>query len=223
MSLESKLGQYFKSEIKNEGLKEFKKATVFISNHSDTQIQASMKSMIPIRISLRSESISNPEFSAKCNCNVFSKGHLCKHIWAVLLTVEQKYPDFLDSKTEIQSAPVDIDPKKEEMKAKQKEFQKVQYEKQKLRLRTRKQEQKRAETEPVSEKYPAHIESALEFFLENGFKIEATTKPDVLNKIKKTLYRVFHPDKGGSHDEAVALNKHYDVLIEFLNTNSDEE
>lgn len=223
MSLELKLGPLFKSEIKNEGFKEFKKATVFISNHSDTQIQASMKSMIPIRVSLRSESISSPEFTASCNCNVFSKGHLCKHIWAVLLTVEQKHPDFLDSKTDIQSAPVVIDPKKAELKAKQKEFQKAQYEKQKQKIKDRKKEQKKIENEPAQEKFPADIEAAIDFFLENGFKIDASTDPEVLNKIKKTLHRVFHPDKGGRHDEAVALNKHFDVLHDFLKKKSQTE
>ncbi len=219
MSLESTLGHLFKSEVKNDGSKEFKKGTVFISNYSDTQIQASMKSMIPIRVSLRAESISNPEFSVSCTCNVFTKGHLCKHIWAVLLTVEQKYPDFLDSKTDIQSAPVAIDPKKAEMKAKHKEFQKAQYEKQKQKIKDIKKEQKRIDSEPVQEKHPAKIEKAIEFFLENGFKIEASTDPEVLNKIKKTLHRVFHPDKGGRHDEAVALNKHFDVLHDFLKKN----
>jgi hypothetical protein len=117
-------------------------------------------------------------------------------------------------------ATVTVNPKQAELKAKQKEFQKAQYEKQKQRLKDQKTEQKRIESEPEQEKYPADIESAMLFFLENGFKIQATTDPEVLNKIKKTLHRVFHPDKGGAHDEAVALNKHYDVLIEFLNLNS---
>ena len=217
MSLESKLGSHFKPEIKTYGAQEFLKGTVFISNFSDTQIQASMKSMIPIRISLRSESISNPEFTASCNCNVYIKGNLCKHIWAVLLTVEKKHPDFLDSKSDIQMAPVKIDVKQAENKTKQNEFKKNQYEKQKLRIKDQKKEQKRKENEIPREKYPDDIESALQFFSANGFEIEKSTDPEILNKAKKSLYRVFHPDKGGSHDEAVILNEHYDVLIQFLN------
>lgn len=216
MSLESKLGHHFKPEIKNYGAQEFAKGTVFISNHSDTQIQASMKSMIPIRISLRSESISSPSFTASCNCSVFTKGHLCKHVWAVLLTVEKNYPDFLDSKTEIDLVQKIITPTESALKKKQSEYKKEQYQKQKVWLKSQQLEKKKKLTEAVIPNYPKNIKAALDFFSINGFPMDASTDPDFLNKAKKSLYRVFHPDKGGSHSEAVDLNKHFDVLIDFL-------
>ncbi len=213
MSLELKLGSHFKPEIKTYGAQEFSKGTVFISNHSDTQIQATMKSMIPIRISLRSESISNSEFTASCNCNVYTKGNLCKHIWAVLLTVEQKHPDFLDSKTDVQMVPVMTNPTQARNKAKQNEFKKALYEKQKQRIKDQKKEQKRKNNESPKTKFSEDIESAIEFFSVNGFEINESTDPEILNKAKKSLYRVFHPDKGGSHDEAVNLNEHLFTVI----------
>jgi hypothetical protein len=217
MSVDLRFGHYFKSEIKVSGAQEFSKGTVFISNYSDTQIQATMKSMIPIRISLRSDSISDPTFSASCNCNVFTKGNLCKHIWAVLLTAEIKHPDFLDSKTDIEMKQATVDPKNSAFKEKQKEFKKSQYEKQKQRLKDKKTELKQKNSETPSEQYPEDIQSALQFFSDNGFDLNESSTPEDLNKAKKTLYRVFHPDKGGSHDEAVVLNENYDILIEFLN------
>ncbi len=218
MSLESQLGHLFKPEIKNYGAQEFSKGTIFISNHSDTQIQASMKSMIPIRISLRAESISSSDFSANCNCQVYIKGNLCKHIWAVLLTVEIKHPDFLNSKTNIEMLTPVVKATVSKHKENQAEFKKQQYEKQKIWAKDLRVRKKNKLNEPSAKEYPANIQSALEFFSLNGYIINEVTDPEELNKAKKTLYRVFHPDKGGSHAEAVILNKHFDVLVEFLQT-----
>ena len=39
---------------------------------------------------------------------------------------------------------------------------------------------------------------------------------EILKTAKKQLSRVFHPDKGGSHEEMVTLNANFDVLMEFL-------
>lgn len=222
MTIESTLGHFFKSEVKTSGAQEFAKGTVFVSNSSDTQIQATMKSMIPLRISLRSDSISNPDFTATCTCSVYAKGTFCKHIWALLLLVEKKYSDFLDSKKNIERAQLVINIKETAQKTKESEYKKQQYEKLKLKQKIRREnlkaEKKKTSKGTSPQLYSKEVQSALIFFSVNGFEINETSDLDFLNKSKKTLHRIFHPDKGGSHDEAVILNKHFDVLVDFLNS-----
>jgi hypothetical protein len=216
MSIDSKLGHFFKSEIKVSGLQEFKKATVFISNHSDTQIQATMKSMIPIRVSLKSDSIESPDFNAKCSCSVYGKGNLCKHIWALILTVEQKYPDFLDSKSNIEITAQIATPKESLQKEKQTEYKKSQYEKQKQWAKDIKAKKEKDFDNLTKKKYSDEIEAALKYFTINGFDVDESTDEEFLNKAKKSLSRIFHPDKGGSHEESIALNQNFQILIDFI-------
>jgi len=222
MTIENTLGHLFKPEIKQNGTQEFAKGTVFISNSSDTQIQAMMKSMIPIRISLRSDSISSSEFKANCNCSVYVKGNLCKHIWAVLLFVEQNHCDFLNSKKNIIRILPTVNSKESEQKMKESEYKKQQYEKLKLKNKEQRKNLK-AEKKKILKgaapcPYSDEVILALKFFSVNGFEISKSSGLDFLNNSKKTLYRIFHPDKGGSHQEAVDLNKHFDVLVDFLNS-----
>lgn len=65
----------------------------------------------------------SPLVSADCTCPLSKKGQLCKHIWATLLTVADRRPDFLDGKEEIEKRTQDdSDSQQSEKKAsKQKE------------------------------------------------------------------------------------------------------
>jgi uncharacterized Zn finger protein len=216
MSAALRLAHLFNPEIKKYGEDEFKKNIIFISNFSDTQIQASIKSMIPIRISLRSESIESTIFTASCTCSVFAKNQLCKHVWATILATEKKHPDFLDSKTNIELLLKVISAKESKQKMQQTEYKKTQYEKQKQWAKDNKAKKEKTLNQAVREKYSDEIEAALAFFAVNGFEVDKDTDEEFLNKAKKTLSRVFHPDKGGSHDEAIVLNQHFEVLIDFI-------
>ncbi len=210
------LAHLFNPEIKKYGEDEFKKNIIFISNFSDTQIQASIKSMIPIRISLRSETIESTTFSASCTCSVFTKGQLCKHVWGTILATEKKHPDFLDSKTNIEMLVKSTSPAESKQKIKQTEYKKTQYEKQKQWAKDNKAKKEKDLNAASREKYSDDIEAALAFFAVNGFDVDEDTDEEFLNKAKKSLSRIFHPDKGGSHEESIALNQNFEILIDFI-------
>jgi hypothetical protein len=107
-----------------------------------------------------------------------------------------------------------------EYKEKQSHFKKQQYEKQKTwakQKRLQKKEKLGEIKEPQPrEKYSARIEDGLEFFTANGFAMEDLPTMDALNLARKHLSRVFHPDKGGTHAEAIALNHHFETLSGFI-------
>lgn len=100
-------------------------------------------------------------------------------------------------------------------KAKQADFKKAQYEKQKQWVKEKKAE-KKLKAEPSRERLPVEIENAFEFFTQNGFSMEYTRDEETLKSAMKTLARIFHPDKGGTHEEAVILNNHYATLTRFF-------
>jgi uncharacterized Zn finger protein len=215
MSVESAWGHFFKPEVRKAGTDFFNDGVVVLSVTSDTGIQGYVKGTASSKVVLKAESIGSPTFYADCSCPPSTKGMLCKHIWAVLLQTEKKYPDFLDSKRNIEKLEKAPQPESP-YKAKQDAYRKQQYEKQKARAkeqRLAKKNSKRAPAEPVS--LPAAVESAFEFFSQNGFPMENPVDEEVLKDAKKKLSRIFHPDKGGTHEEAVVLNEHYDVLAHF--------
>jgi hypothetical protein len=219
----------FKAETRNGGEKLFAKATVFIASASDTQIQASVRTSTPARVNFKTKSISEPTFFADCTC----KKDLCKHIWATLIAVDEKYPDFLEAKNSIEGPerrPVATDvpvsaakieaaakakARADEFKQKQAEYRKLQYRLQKERVTKTKLQKKHA---PAARSYPPDVEKALRFFSDNGFVFDASIDEEELSNARKKLARIFHPDKGGSHDEALLLNENYRIIEEFLIT-----
>lgn len=215
MPIEEILENYFKPEVRNRGREDFAKELGFISNGSDTQIQGFVKAMPPLKVLLTSAEISSEEFMASCTCSASAKGVLCKHIWTILLLVEKKYPDFLSSKKSIE---LEVRPPIAESpyKTKQADFKQQQYQKQKQWVKDKKAEQKRKLSAPPRERYSDTVERALDFFSQNGFPMENIRDEEHLKNAMKNLARVFHPDKGGSHDEAVILNNHYATLARFL-------
>lgn len=231
MSLEQKFAEYFKPEIQKRGLQDFLKGLAFVSTASDTQVQGFVKGMTPMKVSFRSEDIANPLFTAACSCSAAPKGGYCKHMWAMLLAVEKKHPDFLESKTAIEKNESHFEKPKLQMspeaeiraavyKEKQAQFKRQQYEKQKAwakdKLRQKKEKRDQVEEIQIREKYSPPIEQALEFFTNNGFQMEDLPSMDVLNLARKHLSRVFHPDKGGTHEETILLNHQYEILSRFI-------
>jgi hypothetical protein len=220
---------FFKAETRNAGEKLFAKAAVFIASASDTHIQASVRTSTPARVTFKTQSISEPIFFADCTC----KKDFCKHIWATLIAVDEKYPDFLEAKTSIersektpaatddppsaakQEAAAKAQARADEFKQKQSEYRKLQYRLQKERLTKTKLQKKRA---PAARSYPLDVEKALRFFSDNGFAFEGSIDEEELSNARKKLARIFHPDKGGSHDEALLLNENYRIIEEFLIT-----
>jgi uncharacterized Zn finger protein len=192
---------FFKPEVRKQGEDIFRKGAVFLQSSADTQVHAFVKSSSSITVRLMSESIANTSFDVDCSCPSAKKGQFCKHIWATLLAVEQKNPDFLDSKTEIEKADLLTAVTRATTPANA-DYRKAQYQKQK--------EKKHSEPE-----LPEAIQSAFQFFAENGFSLSYPIQAEEVANARKTLARVFHPDKGGTHAEALELNRNYEILIEY--------
>lgn len=217
MAIHENLTNYFKPEVRNRGQEDFANELGYISSGSDTQIQGFVKAMPPRRVSLATSAISDHEITVSCSCRAGLSGSICKHIWTILLATEAKYPDFLDVKKTITIAiaKTESTARQAPYKAKQAEFKKQQYEKQKQWAKNKKTGKKLKE-EPPRERFPIAVENAFEFFSQNGFPMESSPAEDALKGAMKTLARIFHPDKGGTHEEAVILNSHYTTLIRFF-------
>lgn len=215
MSLTQALEHFFKPEVRNSAIEFIRKNAVVISVGSDTLIEGYVKGSASIKVSLKAETIQSDTFYADCNCPSSKKGQLCKHIWAMLLWTENKYPDFLSSKQNIEKKSSQKNPKQSAFKAKQDDYKKQQYQKQKLRNKAIKDEKKKSKFAQAKPDYPEDVEKALLFFAENGFPLQIPFEEDALKNAKKKLSRVFHPDIGGSHQESVDLNVNYDILIRF--------
>ena len=215
------LEHYFKPEVRSRGEDYYDEDAVYLSQATDTHITGVIKASPPIRVKLSSSSISDSTFAADCSCSSSQKGQLCKHIWGTILTAALDYPDFFDSKTDLVKADAsESKSKKREVSASQKEFQeklktkqsenrKQQYQKLKSEKKSKKSSASAAVKRPA---YNESVEAALKYFSENGFDLGHPIKIESLRSAKKILSRVFHPDKGGSHEEVLALNNNFDLL-----------
>ncbi|MEZ0392122.1 MAG: SWIM zinc finger domain-containing protein [Pseudobdellovibrionaceae bacterium] len=216
--LAQKIQGYFKPEVQKNGEDYFRKGLVHLSIASDTQVQAFIKAGTGARVHLAAVAISSSEMTARCTCPIFSKGSLCKHIWATLLAVEKKHPDFLDSKSEIVATVAAESPGTSERKAKQAEFKKAQS----ARLKERNQQQrlekkqlKRSAQQAVPS-YPPEVQAAFDYFDENGFPLKDDLSEESIRLAKKKLARIFHPDLGGHHKEITTLNHYSEILMKIL-------
>ncbi len=260
MKAETLWAHFFKPEVRKAGEDLAGEGAVHLSIVGDTQIQAYVRASKSLRVSLSSSSIGSPVFHAGCSCPPYSKGQFCKHIWATILTAEEKAPDFFDSKTEVErleAASSDVEssmkaekPKsswsqkptprppteaqvrsQEAFKAKQSAYRKQQYQKQKERLKERAKEGKTSASNQFAKpekraskfaapapSYPEDVQKALDYFAENGFTFEGSLEIEALRNARKILARVFHPDKGGTHEEILALNENFDILAEYQGT-----
>jgi len=219
MSIEETFGNLFKPEIKSSGRKLIAQAKISLSTQSDTAIQAYVMSP-PCKVTFSSEDISSHSFTVDCTCSAAKKNRFCKHVWATLLCVQENFPDFLSEKSDIEKAKAssDAQPTKqtayqENAKQKASDYRKDQYQKQKLRAKEKKQERKKLENPSATRSHSSEVEAALAYFSLNGFPMPAGPSQDILIEAKRKLSRIFHPDKGGSHEESVELNSHCEVLM----------
>ena len=219
MSVNELWSHFFKPEVRKQGLDSFQDGSVFLQIAGDTQIQAFVKGSSRAKVSFTAESIASPNFTVDCSCPPSSKGQLCKHIWATLLAVEKNHPDFLDSKKELNkiTRPKELSPAAE----KQNEFKKQRYEVQKQNRKLQVKEKKSAEKERKRKSaerepdFPEEVRGAIQFFSVNGFIFSNPIDPSEVMNARKVLSRIFHPDKGGTHEEALLLNENYEILVEW--------
>ncbi|WP_413581949.1 hypothetical protein [Bdellovibrio sp. HCB288] len=221
MSVESLYQHFFKPEVRKQGQEEFAAGLAVLSVAGDARIEGYVKASKPVKVLFVAESIASNTFTVDCMCSSAAKGTFCKHIWAILLQTEKKHSDFLDSKTNLEKGSL-FEVVESPFKAKQAEFKKIQYQKQKERAKIQRQEIKK-KAKGISSKiasgttFSQDVNAAFEFFSLNGFPMENALDEEALKNAKKVLARVFHPDKGGTHDESVILNQHYQILMDYLN------
>lgn len=229
MSATELMSHYFKPEVRNAGSQLFDKGEVTLSISGDTQIQAYVKRSGSSRVKFMSESIGNPLFTADCNCTSASKGQLCKHIWATLLAVEQKNPDFLDSKTDIEkfstakAPPSAYEIRQTEYKKQMQEQQKLRAKAQRDALKETRKTAKNADRQTLRQpSVPAvsdeseEVTEAMLYFEEHGVELQGNLTEESLRAGRKQIARVFHPDRGGTHEDGVELNKYFDILLGHL-------
>jgi hypothetical protein len=218
MSIEEAWGNFFKAEIKASGFKLVAQEKISISSGTDTSIQAYVRVAPPFKVQLTATGIESPSFTAACTCPTAKKSQFCKHVWATLLAVEQRYPDFLSAKRVIEkpSHSEAKDNAKDKAKDKAAEYRKAQYERQKLRAKEIRRGARDRDASISRRAFPAEVEDALAYFAKNGFPMSTGPDEDVLGEAKRTLSRVFHPDKGGSHGEVVELNRYCELIMRFL-------
>ncbi len=222
-SIEALFGNLFKPEVKSSGRKLIAQEKVSLSAQSDTDIQAYVRVAPPFKVTLTSENIASPSFTADCTCPAAKKNRFCKHIWATLLCAEESCPDFLSNKREINKAEATFSEENQSKptyqaaaKERASEYRKEQYQKSKLRTQEKKNSQKKRESATSLKSFTPEIEDALAYFLLNGFPMPEGPTLEIITEAKRTLSRVFHPDKGGSHEESVELNRNCEVLLGFL-------
>lgn len=223
--------QFFKPEARSSGADFVRKGAVRLGMSSDTEIQAFIKVSSGIKVTFTAEDIADEKFFADCSCPAAGKGILCKHIWATLMEVSEKFSDFLDSKIEIEkgsragskgAAPAEA---KAALKEKQSSFRKEQYQKQKARAKEPKEgsrptfqaaPKKTSRHAPAAPSYPDDVAAALRYFDDNGFPLGEPIDPELLRDAKKKLARLMHPDSGGTHEEFLVFNSQLEVIVEFI-------
>ncbi len=214
MEIEANFSTFFGAQERSKGSELLRKDVVVISSASDTDVRAFIKGSSACRVALTAQEVSAAAFSATCSCPQARKGELCKHVWAVLLKLEENGADFLIGKCEALSPGQKSSPSDQARHAKQEEFKTKQRETVKARSKEIRQRKKSEERGPRFT-YPEPVQEALDFFAANGFPLDDLEMAGLLNA-RKLLSRVFHPDKGGNHEEVLQLNAHFDMLVSYL-------
>ena len=204
---------FFKPDVRVAGQSFVAKGKVTCSQLSDTEVQSYVRASTSFKVVLKCTAIGSPILLAECTCPLSKKGQFCKHVWASLLVAEDKFPDFLELKKQIEKkAQVFSEVPKSDYKTKQADYRKEQYQKQKARVKDQKKSKK---SQSMAVEYPAFIEQALNYFHQNGFELRDSICAETIGIAKKKLSRVFHPDKGGSHEEIQELNTHAEALTKY--------
>ncbi len=221
---------YFKPPVRSSGMVLFRQKKISFSQPSDTEIVVFISASSGFKVIFKTKSVESTQLLVNCNCPAGKKGLFCKHIWAGLLAIQEKSPDFFESKSEIENKPpltssvseskspnraADREASMAAMKEKQSAYRKQEYQKQKERAKAKKSSKKERATSHKSQ-FPADVQSALNYFSTNGFELADSLNKESVTAAKKSLARIFHPDLGGSHDEILELNKFCDILNEYI-------
>ena len=194
MPITPELEACFKPEDRTRGEDLFNRDLVNLGSASDTTVRATIKASGAPRVALNTEDVTSTSFSAECTCPPFKKGHLCKHIWATLLKLDSREADFLNAKTDASAV------EKAAAAPKRNDAQRERAEQFKEKAKALRRERKGLAPKATRPEYPGEVEEALTYFRENGFDLAADLDLDRALEAKRALARIFHPDRGGTHD-----------------------
>jgi hypothetical protein len=210
------LSESFDSSARSKGEADYHKNAVFISQSSETLVRAFVKSAGQGKVTLTAEEVDSAEILAQCTCTAAKKGTLCRHIYASILKLEDSGADFLLNK-EFVSAGQAAPPSARESAFQDKQAAYKEAQKERLKDRAKEiKERKRGDRAQSTVSYPQEFGAALAYFSQNGFALEKELDFEHIEAARRQLARVFHPDKGGSHDEILELNRQFEVLTDYL-------
>lgn len=206
----------FKPQDRKNGEDLYRKGSVRTGSCSDTEVHCYLSSPGSHRVKLSSDGLTSSVIYTNCSCSSGKKGRLCKHVWATIIELDSQGADFLAEKTEVE--PGSAQPESEAVlaaKARQLAYQKQIREKIKAQ---KKQKLKKPKNEIDAKKvvYPTKIEEAIQYFTSNGIDITKNLDVESIGGARKKLAMVFHPDKGGTHEEILRLNKYYEILTKYF-------
>lgn len=211
------LADFLMPEDRKHGEDLFNKGAVAIASASDTQVCAYIKDSGAPRVSFAAEDITSSIIQADCTCSKAKKGKLCKHMWATLLKLDTNGSDFLAFKSLIEKAAAKPESAASlDAKARQAEYNQQRKEQNKARNKKNRHDKKQVFSNVISH-YPEEVEAARSYFLANGFELSHPLQIEDLNSARKILARVFHPDKGGTHQEILTLNENHNLIATYLN------
>jgi len=135
-------------------------------------------------------------------------------MWATILMLEAIESDFLACRSVI-GQPEAQPESAASVAAKQRQanYKELQKERNKKYQRDRKNA---FSTEVTLSAHPQEVDEALTYFSENGFELKDNLQLGALGEARKTLARVFHPDRGGTHEEILNLNENYNIVAHYL-------
>ena len=223
---------FFRPETRSAAEDLISSKALFLKVGTDTQIEATVRGSMPAYVTFRSVSIESSEFKVDCSCKASAKGRFCKHIWATLVVASERQPDFFAMKISIAKGDVFSEralansaarspealQRQADFKERQATTRKKNYESQKVRAKAlkAKREDSRTSASPRISKstqfLPTAVQDALKYFELNGIALSLPIDDEELGNAKRILARVFHPDKGGTQDEAIELLRHAEVL-----------
>ncbi|MGZ3692358.1 MAG: SWIM zinc finger family protein [Pseudobdellovibrio sp.] len=203
---------FFTSSNRSAGARLLKEGKVSFSRPSDTEITAYIKPNYRVHLKTKNEVT-----LADCTCSSSQKGQLCKHMWAAVLAVFNKHDDFFADSHEFAKEASQSNERamvQEVYKLKQEIYRRKQYEKQKERAKAFKDKKKKNLIAPPV--FPNSVQKALSYFDKNGFALIEDLNENSVLTARKKLARIFHPDRGGSHDESVELNMFSEILLKYV-------
>ena len=227
--------KYFKPEVAHSGQRLVDSGKILLPRPSDTELICYVNAVgTRFKVKLSSPSVGDSCVESSCTCSVAGKGVPCKHIWAVMSLVEQGDSDFLIEKTEMVLMDSEVVKPKSEYGERQQQFKQNLKERQ-VEQRQRqsqwqkdwRQKQKEARKahstknfnkQSINSDLPHEVQVALSYFSENGFELQENLTLENIALAKKKLARIFHPDRGGSHNEIVQLHEQVEVLVHHLKT-----